>query len=768
MSSSVPAAAPVSEGPTDPYAGVDAAAVSQGFVRDLPQGEREAWIAVDGMVCAACAHTIETSLQALPGVKSARVALMTQRARVIFDADSQPPSALFHAIKRAGYEPYPAGSAEFEEARRQSSRLLLWRLIVAAGAMMQVMMYAFPEYITSPGDIDPDILHLLRWAQWMLTVPVMLFCATPILRNAWRSVRSRRIGMDVPASLGILLAFGASSQATFEGGGDVWFESVTMFVFFLLLARWLEDRARRQATTRLEALQRQLPGTVTRLHADGSQLDQVAPDQLQTDDRIQVDAGMAFPVDGVIESGRTDVDEALLTGESRPVPKTEGETVRAGSTNLTSPVRLRVSEVAADSTLGQIQQLVDAAAAARPDWMRTAERWAAVFLWGILIIAGLSWLAWQAIDPSRAVPVVIAILIVTCPCALSLAAPSAMLSATAALARRGIWLRSPESLEALASARTVVFDKTGTLTEGKPTLQHIQMWRDAMLPEQALAHAAALASWSQHPLSRALTQALEPSNTPPQATDVTETAGGGLLGQIDGRQWRLGSRRWVQAPAPGSEEPSGWPATWLADEQGVVAEFRFADPLRQDAASTVAHLHELGLHTALLSGDHQGAVKHIAASLPLDEVQWDLSPQNKLEQVQRWQQQDQLVIMAGDGINDGPALAAADVAVVLGDATALARGQADVVLASGRLADLTTARSHAHSAVRIMKQNLTWALAYNVCSVPLAMMGYMPPWAAGLGMALSSFLVIGNGLRLLKPEAIQATPAHTAPVPATP
>ncbi len=768
MSSSAPAAAPAPQGQTDPYAGIDAAALTQGFVRDLPDGEREAWIAIDGMVCAACAQTIEAALHALPGVKSARVGLMTQRARVIWQGQSQPPSAFFHAIARTGYQPYPAGSAEFEDARRQSSRLLLWRLIVAAGAMMQVMMYAVPEYVAAPGDIDADVIRLLRWAQWMLTVPVMLFCATPILGNAWRSLRGKRIGMDVPASLGILLAFGASTQATFEGGGEVWFESVTMFVFFLLLARWLEDRARRQATTRLEALQRQLPGTVARVHPDGSHLDWVTPEQLQTDDRVQVDAGMAFPVDGILDQGQTDVDEALLTGESRPLPRGSGERVRAGSINLTAPVRLRVTRVAADSTLGQIRQLVDAAAAARPDWMRTADRWATAFLSGILVLAALSWFAWQAIDPAHALSVTIAILIVTCPCALSLATPSAMLSATAALARRGIWLRSPESLEALATAERVVFDKTGTLTRGRPTLQHIEPLRPGVIPGLALTHAAALAQWSQHPLSRALVQAAAPTDAPLLATDVTETAGGGVTGSLHGQPWRLGSRQWSGVTAHDLQPPSaplaGWPATWLTDARGPVAEFRFDDPLRRDAAGTVAGLQRQGLQTALLSGDHRTAVERVAAELQLDYVQAELDPDAKLAQVQHWQRMGERVIMAGDGINDGPALAAADVAVVLGDATPLARGQADVVLASGQLADLTTARAGARAAVRVMRQNLVWALTYNVCSVPLAMLGYMPPWAAGLGMALSSLLVIGNGMRLLRPSARTARPG---PAPAT-
>ena len=758
----VPAAA------ADPYAGIDASAAQSGFVRQLPDGRHEAWIAIDGMVCAACAHTVEAAVARLPGVESVRVALMTQRARVLWHG-STTPSDMFRAIAASGYTPYPADSVEFEAARRQASRLLLWRLLVACGAMMQVMMYAAPEYFTQPGDISPDLLRLLRWAQWMLTLPVMLFCAWPILGNAWNSLRHGRIGMDVPAALGIGLAFGASSVATFSDHGHVWFDSVTMFVFFLLLARWLEDRARRQATLRLEALQRSLPGTVARLHRadapDTGPPDWVTPDALQPGDRIQVDAGMAFPVDGTVHRGHTQADEALLTGESRPIDKPPGSAVKAGSMNVLAPVQLIVTRVAADSTLGQIRALVDAAASARPDWMRTADRWATVFLVGVLVIAAGAWGVWQWLDPDQALSVAIAILIVTCPCALSLATPSAMLAATAALARRGIWLRTPQALEPLARASQVVFDKTGTLTEGQPTLSAIDLLDASQTPDGALRTAARLSHWSQHPLSRTLTRQAGPV-TP--AEQVVETAGGGLSGTLEGVTWWLGSATFLtehaglqRAPDPTADD-DGWPATWLAGPHGIVARFRFADPVRADAATTLAQLRRGGLQPCLLSGDSAAAVARLAGELGLAQATGGLSPTDKLTHVQRWQAAGHCVVMTGDGINDGPALAAADVAVVLGDATPLARQQADVVLASGRLSDLTFTHRMAGQAVRIMRQNLAWALAYNITSIPLAMVGYMPPWAAGLGMALSSLLVIGNGLRLL--HAPQ-TPAAAVPAP---
>ncbi|MGE4335763.1 MAG: heavy metal translocating P-type ATPase [Pigmentiphaga sp.] len=762
------------EAAADPYAGIDASAEREGFVRALPDNRHEAWLAVEGMVCAACGQAVEATVNALPGVESVRVSLMTQRARVLWQGDATRPSDLFRAVARAGYTPYPADAVAFEAARRQASRLLLWRLLVACAAMMQVMMYAAPEYFTEPGEIDADIVQLLRWAQWMITLPVMLFCAWPIFRNAAASLRRARIGMDVPAALGIGLAFFASSIATFQEHGYVWFDSVTMFVFFLLLARWLEDRARRQATQRLEAMRRSLPDTVARWTrapgADADTLEWVVPDRLTPGDRIQVEAGTAFPVDGVILTGHTQADEALLTGESRPLDKPVGAAVRAGSRNVLAPVEVHVERAAVDSTLGRIRQLVDEAAASRPDWMRVADRWASFFLGGVLVLAALSWLAWHWIAPAQALPVAIAILIVTCPCALSLATPSAMLAATAALARQGIWLRTPASLERLARTDRVVFDKTGTLTAGQPALREIRPCGDVPA-EQALALAAALAQWSRHPLSRALTSA---AKTPASANNVVETAGGGMMGTVEGQTWWLGSESYITkqtaSPATGEAQTNdGWPMACLANARQRVAYFHFNDPVRPDAAATVQCFHRQGLRPSLLSGDGEAAVARLADGLPLDYAEARLSPDGKLEVIQRWQAEGDTVVMTGDGINDGPALAVADVAVALGDGTPLARQQADLVLASARLADLAIAHGTARQAVRIMRQNLAWALAYNITSVPLAMVGLMPPWAAGLGMALSSLLVIGNGLRLLhgRPGAPKPTSAGaTAPASA--
>jgi Cu2+-exporting ATPase len=740
--------------PVSPFAALDDASAARDFSRPLPGGRWESWIAVEGMDCAACGRDIEQALGRLPGVQQAEVSLLTSRARVVWRDGALAPSSLFAAIAGLGYQPFPAGSADQEHASRRHGRMLLWRLLVAAFCMMQVMMYSTVEYVAAPGEIPADQLMLLRWGQWMLCIPVMLFAAWPVLHGAWRSLRTRRLGMDVPAALGLVLAFAASSAATFEGGGEVWFDSVSMFVFFLLLSRWVEAWARRRANGQLESLDRQLPAVA--LRAEGMTFVEVAATQLRAGDRIRVAAGDTFPADGTVLDGQTTVDEAILTGESLPAAKRVGDAVVAGSRNVSETVDVLVTRAAADATVARIRQMISAAAQTRPDWVRLADRWAAAFLACVLVLAVVAWVAWQAIDPARALSVAIAVLIVTCPCALSLAAPAAMLAATAGLARRGIWLREPAALERLLTVRRAAFDKTGTLTQASLALTQVDVLRPELAEGDVVGRAAALASASRHPLSRALAAAGEARAAPAQ---WRERAGEGIHAELDGVAHRLGSLAFASAGMAATVEggqtvlagtADGAPVAWLADVDGLLACFHFTDTPRDDAAATVAGFHAAGLDTVLLSGDRPAAVAQLAASVGIRDPRASLSPADKLAAILAWQAAHEPVLMVGDGINDGPALARADVSATLGGAAALAQGQADIVLASGRLSDLLHVRRTALAARRITRQNLVWAAGWNALSVPLALLGYLPPWAAGIGMAASSLLVIGNGLRLLR------------------
>src|SRR5688572_2545049 len=438
---------------------------------------------IEGMHCAACALTVESVLKEVRGVLDARVSAASRCAVVRWDADIAPASHLFDAVRRAGYDAVPDTAAEARGLRQRERRQMTWRTFVALFCSMQVMMLATPAYVSGPGDLAPDLKRLLDWGSWLVSLPVLLFSAAPFFAGAWRALRLRTIGMDVPVALGILVAFIASSGAAFDPGGlfgsDVYFDSLTMFVGFLLAGRWLEMAARHRAAETLEQAVDQLPQRALRLRADGT-VETVSAQRLQAGDTVRVPVGEAFAADGVLTRGDTEVNESLLTGEARPVARRAGDDVVAASLNLGAPVEMRVERAGADTRYEAIVALMREAALHRPSLARSADRWAKPFLWCVLLLAAGAAAVWSVIDPSRAIWVAVSVLIVTCPCALSLAAPSALLAAAGASARRGVLWRHLDALEALARTSRLFVDKTGTLTETQ--LRCVNMQRFGSLP----------------------------------------------------------------------------------------------------------------------------------------------------------------------------------------------------------------------------------------------------------------------------------------------
>lgn len=744
-------------------AAVDAAVVDdplelESYTRWLtgPQGERlgESTLQLSGMYCAACAGTIEAALATVPGVVEARVGAAAQRATVRWDPQATRPSALIAAVRRAGYDAVPDAAAPARAMRRAEQRQAIWRLFVAWFCAMQVMMMASPSYFAAPGELAPDLSQLLNWGQWLMTLPVLLFSSTPFFTGAWRGLRQRRIGMEVPVAMGVVIMFVAGTLSTFQPDGvlgpEVYFDSLTMFVGFLLGARWLEMRERHRAAEQLEASLGGLPETALRLRADGS-AETVSVRRLQPGDRVRVPLGQAFPADGVLLEGRTQANEALLTGESLPRAKDEGDEVVAGSVNLGAPVLMQVRRAGADTRFEAIVALMRSALTQRPAAAGLADRWATPFLIAVITLAFGGALAWSFIDPARAVWVAVAVLIVTCPCALSLAVPSTLVAATRGLARRGVMLQRLDALEPLAHARQVFLDKTGTLTEERPRLAAVEPTESGRAVDPAALHgmAAALAAQSSHPLSAALHAAWAASADAaipaPLLHDVREHPGRGLEGRDDqGARWCLGQAAWV-GTTDGAEDTG--PAVWLARDGVALAAFRFEEALREDAAAAVQALRAQGLRVRLLSGDAPARAQAMAARLGLDDAVGGASPEDKLAAVAAAQAEGGPVVMVGDGVNDAPVLARADVSLAMGQGALVARSQADAVIVSNRLTDLVAARRTAQRSVHIARQNMAWAATYNAVCIPLALAGWLPPWAAGLGMALSSVLVMFNALR---------------------
>ena len=729
-------------------------------------GERvaQSHFRLSGLYCAACAGLIEQALRAESGVIGAEVSYAAQRATVRWNPRLTRPSRLVAAVQRAGYGASPDLAEPARALRRREQRAALWRLFVAVFCTMQVMMYAAPAYVAAPGSISPDLLRLLQWASWLLSIPVLLFSAAPMFRDAWEGVLQRQVRMDLPVVLGLTVTFVASTGATFAPGGvfghEVYFDSLTMFVSFLLGGRYLTLIARNRVAASLEDALSRLPPDVRRIEPDG-RCTAVPLRALRVGDRVRVLAGEAFVADGPLVEGCTQADEALLTGESRPVAKRPGDPVIAGSLNLGAPVTMRVERLGPDTRFEAVVALMRGALTQRPALVRTADRIAVPFLWGVLLLAALAAAAWSAIDPSRAVWVAVSVLIVTCPCALSLAAPSALLAAAGALARRGVLVQRLDAFEALAKVDTLYFDKTGTLTDDRMQLQRLHMLPaavDAGLDAASVLRlAGSLALNSSHPLSKALARDL----VAPDAvwSDVVEEPGRGLQGAAwDGSLARLGAREWVGSMRRVSGDrgvrldeplPDAVAArVWFGDARGALAWFEFSEALKPDARAALAALREGGVAVALLSGDAPERVRQIAESLNLADAQGGATPEIKLARVAAAQHAGRCVGMVGDGLNDAPVIARADVSFAFAQGAAITRSKADFILLSGRVADVALARDVARRAMRVLRQNLAWALVYNAVCVPLALLGWFPPWAAGLGMATSSLVVVLNALRI--------------------
>ncbi|HMA31597.1 MAG TPA: heavy metal translocating P-type ATPase [Casimicrobiaceae bacterium] len=736
----------------DELAIYDQPEVQAPFVRPLEGTEREATLILEGITCAACLWLNEQHLASLPGVLVADINYATRRARVRWDESRIRLSQILAQVAAIGYRAWPATSGNAELVRNRETRAALWRLFVAGFGMMQVMMYAVPAYLAQDGTMTEDLRMLMRLASLVLTVPVVFYSAAPFFRGAWRDARRRRLGMDVPIALGVAATFGASLYATFTDGADVYYDSIAMFIFFLLCARYLEMRARQRAAASLEYLDKALPLTAHRLRdsGDGAQTEDVPAVSLEARDRVLVRAGESFPADGRIVEGDTECDESLLTGESTPVRKRSGAGVTGGAFNRLSPVIVEVERVGDDTCVSGIRRLVESASMRRPEVGGLADRLAGVLVAVVLLVAAASGFAWMQIDPSRALWVAVAVLVVSCPCALSLATPAVMTVAVGMLSRRGVVVVRAHAVGALATVTHVVFDKTGTLTEGRLGLASVAA-RPGFHRAEALALAAALERSSEHPIAQALLGAA-PGDDVRVATELRNVPGAGVEGRVDAQRYRLGTAAFVAgiAGTPVEAQPpsGGVTRVWLGRDGAWIACFDLLDTLRPEAAVVVQRLRAAGKQVLIWSGDAATTVGSVAASLGADGFEAGLLPQDKHARMVALQQGGAVVAMVGDGVNDAPVLAQAQLSIAMGSGALLAQATADIVLLSGRLNGLLDAFDIARRAQRIVRENLAWAIAYNLVALPLAAAGHVTPWLAGIGMGASSLLVVLNALRL--------------------
>ncbi len=728
----------------------------RGFVRPVGEHEREAALILEGITCAACVWLNENHVARLAGVSAVEINYATRRARVRWDERKVRLSGILAAIQAIGYRAYPYDAERSEQIAHKERRSMLWRVFVAGFGMMQVMMYAFPVYVAGEGDMTWDIELLLRWASLLLTLPVVLYSAAPFFQRAWRDIRLRRLGMDVPVALGVGSAFLASLWATLTDGPEVYFDSVTMFVFFLLGGRYLEMIARQKAVRGVEELGKVLPSFAERLAGWPAQsaAERVPTAQLAPGDVVRVRPGEVIPADGVVVEGAGEVNEALLTGESLPVPKRAGEPLTGGSINVSSPLLFRVEQVGDGTRLAAIRRLMERAASDKPRIATQSDRVAAWFIVTLLVLASVTGVAWSFIDSARALWVFVSVLVVACPCALSLATPTALTVGTDAMARLGVLVTRGHAIETLAHANHFVFDKTGTLTHGRMRLEEVRPL-GAQGEATLRAIAAAIEQGSEHPVAAGLREAAG-GLALPAVSDLRAQTGQGMQGRVGDEVMWIGRPDFVadrigQAPpaALGEFVACGGTVVALGAASGWLGLFRLADTQRAEAAVLTAQLARDGLAMSVLSGDAPPVVAAVARALGIAAARGGMTPQGKQAQIAQLQQgADAVVAMVGDGVNDAPVLAQAHVSIAMGGGTDLARNQADIVLLNENLASLGRGIVLARKTLKIIRQNLWWSFAYNFTSVPLAMAGLVTPWMAGIGMAASSLLVVINAMRL--------------------
>ncbi len=697
-------------------------------------------IYVGGMYCSACSWLIESTVTRLPGVETADINPVAHRLRVRWNRAALGLGDLLRSLADLGYEPQPLTPDSTARPEVAEQRTALKRLLVASLGMMQAMMFAVGLYAGDYQGIDPDMQHFLRLVSFFVTTPVVFYSARPFFAGAIRGVRARQPGMDLPVSIAVGAAYAASVYATFTRGPAVWYDSVTMFVFFLTLGRFLEMRARHRSIDRSTALSSLLPNTALKLSGDERLV--VPVSQLLAGDLVAVRAGDSIPADGTVVDGETTVDEALLTGETTPLVRREGDTMTAGSVNLDGNVTMRVERTGNATTLGTISRLSEQARFARPAFVQLADRIASYIVVALLVVAAAVAVYWYFAAPERAFVITLSVLVVTCPCALALATPAAFAAAGARLSVLHLLVTDGNAIEVLAKANSVIFDKTGTLTKGTPAITSIEVFDDGWEEQRLRKVAAALESASSHPIA----QAFSIDAPLPETSGLRVSIGQGVSGIVDGRRWRLGRADFVSSGTARRSDSAT--RVYLGLDDNLVAAFSLEDELRHDAAATVDALRDLGVDVSLLSGDSEIPVARVADALDIEQFESDCSPKRKLDAIKFAQSSGKKVIMVGDGINDAPVLAGADTSVALAHGAMLAQTSADVIMPGESLSPLVTGIRTARMTMRIVRQNLAWAIVYNATALPLAAAGFVPPWAAAIGMSASSLVVVLNALRL--------------------
>lgn len=721
---------------------------------------------IGGIHCAACIWLIEKFLRAFPGVQHVSVNLSLQKAEVSWNPSVQTLSAICHRIASLGYQPEPYGEDQLKLLQQKENHLALRRLGVAGIGMMQVGMFAIAMYAGSMQSMAVEYRDFMRWVSLLIATPVVFYSAQPFFAGAWRGIKAKTPGMDVPVSLAIGLAYLASVKATLLGAGEVYFDSVAMFTFLLLSGRYLELRARHRAGTVSSDLNSVLPLTVIRIDQNG-QHESIPVFKLSVGEQVLVKTGQVIPVDGLVLEGQAGVDESHMTGEFELCHKSVGDLVTGGTLIATGVITVQVQSVGKDLKLQSINRLIQQAQAEKPRVAQLADSIASRFVIAVLTLAVSCFTFWffyqNGSYSDQAFWIMLSVLVVSCPCALSLATPAALTAATNRLRKHGLLVAKQHVWEQAPKITDVIFDKTGTLTRGLLTVSDIvpvaKLPLDALDSDSCFNIANALEVYSEHPIAKAFTgENHRPGDLVANSVDLFP--GQGVQGSINGDCFRIGSTRFASelygekdAALPNNLAEGQW--LLLSSQNGPVCWFGLTDSVRSDVFELIETLKSQGLKTHILSGDGSSAAPTLARDLAMDACVHGATPEQKLDYIKQLQKQGRKVMMVGDGINDVPVLAAADVSVAMANASTLAKTHADSILLSGRISDISKLLSLAKKTGRVIRQNLLWALGYNLSAVPLAAMALVQPYVAALGMSVSSLVVVFNALRLQANGAIE-------------
>ncbi|MEM7562652.1 MAG: heavy metal translocating P-type ATPase [Pseudomonadota bacterium] len=731
----------------------DSKTLRQQFTQQDNDQLTEVSLMLEGITCAACIWLIEKTLESIEGVVLVRVNFASQRAWVKWDDSIIHLSGILQAIARVGYRAMPFNPGVQQQAQKQKRQSQQRRIAVAGLFGMQVMMLSISLYVGAWSGMEAEFDRLFKVLSLILSLPVVLYAALPFYRSAIRDLRHLNVTMDVPVSIAILIAFVASVWATYDGHGHVYFDSMVMFVFFLSASRYFEMIARQRSLSAAEKMIQSMPAVATRVRRDG-RVETIPAQTLVEGDRVIVAPGETVPADGQIVKGQTSCDEALLTGESLPVAKSSGDALLGGSVNLSHPVTLEIKSVGSETVLSQIQQMVEKAQADKPALVRLADRVAGRFISLVLFIVIATACIWWLKGSEGWFEIALSVLIVSCPCALSLAVPTALSVAIGKLQSNGLLVKRASSLEGLNQVTHIVFDKTGTLTRGKPELSQCVSNPELTLAD-CLQIAVSLETHSEHPLACALLRSA-PEVIPFEVKALLNAPGEGIQGEIDGQPYFIGNAAYIER-VTGIRIDQAWCQSYgtdqlttvvLSNREQVMACYYFCDQVRDEAQGLIQDLISKGYQISLLSGDREGPTKAIAEQVGITHYASVMTPQRKAESVADLQSRGEVVLMIGDGINDAPVLASADYSIAMGSATAVAKGSADLLLLSDHLSDIKNALGYAHQTQSVVRQNLGWALTYNLSAIPAAALGFVAPWMAALGMSFSSLLVVLNALRL--------------------